>query len=134
MQGLYNEAIDSFIADETPEQGNDIAEILKYIDSQKDNILNVYEVAERFGVSPSNLSHQFKRATGETLSNYIAEHKLRVARELLISTDMDVAQIGERLGYTHPSSFIRMFHKVEGITPAQYREEHSPSQAGPAKH
>ena len=60
--------------------------------------------------------------------------KLRVARELLISTDMDVAQIGERLGYTHPSSFIRMFHKVEGITPAQYREEHSPSQAGPDKH
>ncbi len=125
MQGLYNEAIDSFIAEETPEPGNDIAELVAYIDAQKDDIPNVYEVAERFGVSPSNLSHQFKRATGETLSNYIAAHKLRVARELLVNTDMDVAQIGERLGYTHPSSFIRMFHKVEGITPAQYRDEHA---------
>ena len=76
-------------------------------------------------MSSSNLSHQFKRATGKTLSSYIAEHKVRLAREFLETTDMDVMQIGERLGYTHSSSFIRMFHRVEGVTPMQYREEHA---------
>ena len=71
-----------------------------------------------------------EHATGETLSNYIAGHKLRVARDLLTNTDMDINGIGEILGYTHPSSFIRMFHRVEGITPAQYREEHNAAENG----
>lgn len=127
INDLYTEALDAFIAEEVPAQGNDISDIIAYIDSLRENIPNACELAERFGVSPSNLSHQFKRATGDTLASYIAERKMAIARQLLEETDMDVAQIGEKLGYTHPSSFIRMFHRVQGMTPAQYREEHSAS-------
>ena len=125
IQTLYNEALDTFIAEESPAHEDDIAKIVTYIDEQREEIPNAYELAERFKVSSSNLSHQFKRATGKTLSSYIAEHKVRLAREFLETTDMDVMQIGERLGYTHSSSFIRMFHRVEGVTPMQYREEHA---------
>ena len=115
----------AFFDEKAPSNDDTITDVVAYIDAQRENIPNACEVAEHFGVSPSNLSHQFKRATGETLSNYIAGHKLRVARDLLTNTDMDINGIGEILGYTHPSSFIRMFHRVEGITPAQYREEHN---------
>ena len=125
INDLYTEALDAFIAEEVPAQGNDISDIIAYIDSLHENIPNACELAERFGVSPSNLSHQFKRATGDTLASYIAERKMAIARQLLVETDMDVAQIGEKLGYTHPSSFIRMFHRVQGMTPAQYRDENS---------
>lgn len=125
IQSLYDEAMTAFFDEKAPSNDDTITDVVAYIDAQRENIPNACEVAEHFGVSPSNLSHQFKRATGETLSNYIAGHKLRVARDLLTNTDMDINGIGEILGYTHPSSFIRMFHRVEGITPAQYREEHS---------
>lgn len=125
IQSLYDEAMTAFFDEKAPSNDDTITDVVAYIDAQRENIPNACEVAEHFGVSPSNLSHQFKRATGETLSNYIAGHKLRVARDLLTNTDMDINGIGEILGYTHPSSFIRMFHRVEGITPAQYREEHN---------
>ena len=130
IQSLYDEAMTAFFDEKAPSNDDTITDVVAYIDAQRENIPNACEVAEHFGVSPSNLSHQFKRATGETLSNYIAGHKLRVARDLLTNTDMDINGIGEILGYTHPSSFIRMFHRVEGITPAQYREEHNAAENG----
>ena len=46
-----------------------------------------------------------------------------VAYELLRTKDLSVTEISERLGYAHPSSFIRMFKKIHGVTPTLYREQ-----------
>lgn len=71
----------------------------------------------------SNLSHQFKNRTGYALSDYLNARKLDAACTKLRDTNQSVASIAESLGYAHASSFIRMFKKVYGMTPTQFRVE-----------
>ena len=94
-----------------------------YIDQNYTNRdLYVGSVAEYFGMSTSNLSHKFKTQTGITISEYIIQVKLEYAKELLREEDLSVEEISDMLGYTHPSSFIRVFKKKMGVTPKKFRE------------
>ncbi|CAM4195269.1 AraC family transcriptional regulator [Paenibacillus tarimensis] len=76
--------------------------------------------AERFGLSPYTLSRSFKLAYGKNFVDYVMELRLERGRELLCTTDLKVNEIAESVGY-HPSYFIRLFRKQEGMTPGQYR-------------
>ncbi|MDO3411155.1 AraC family transcriptional regulator [Saccharibacillus sp. CPCC 101409] len=78
--------------------------------------------AERFGVSPYALSRSFKQTYGQTFVDYVMTLRLDKGRELLRTTDLKVNEIAEAVGY-HPSYFIRLFRKQEGMTPGQYRAE-----------
>lgn len=101
-----------------------LRQVIAFIDQhQEDGNLCVSMVADHFDVEISNLSHQFKNGTGYALSDYINARKLDVACTKLRDTRMSVTSIAEGLGYSHASSFIRMFKKVYGITPTQFRSE-----------
>lgn len=76
--------------------------------------------AERFGVSSYTLSRSFKQVYGKNFVDYVIELRLDRGRELLCTTDLKVNEIAESVGY-HPSYFIRLFRKQEGMTPGQYR-------------
>lgn len=105
--------------------GNDehlIERVCKYID---DNIclydLSVSFVSEQFGISISNLSHQFKRQMNRTILEYINERKFAYAASLLRETDYSVLMISTMLGYSQPASFIKKFGSLYGMTPNNYR-------------
>lgn len=112
-------------AEENPDL---ISQVIAYIDEHRaDGSLNVGSVAAQFDLEISNLSHQFKARTGYMISDYINAQKMLVAYELLRISELSVTEISERLGYSHPSSFIRMFKKVQGVTPVLYREQYRAS-------
>ncbi len=101
-----------------------IRQVMAFIDQhQEDGCLSVSMLADTFHMEISNLSHQFKNRTGYALSDYLNARKLDVACAKLRDTRLPVAAIAENLGYAHASSFIRMFKKVYGITPTQFRLE-----------
>ena len=101
-----------------------VRRVLAFVDEHDaDAALNVNMVADAFEMEPSNLSHQFRNWTGYALSDYLNARKLDVACARLRDTRLSVAAIAESLGYAHASSFIRMFKKVYGITPTQFRNE-----------
>jgi AraC-like DNA-binding protein len=96
--------------------------ILKYIEANyREKNFCVQTVADHFGISFSNLSHQFKSNTGKNISAFISELKLAYAKELLVTTRLRVSKIAADLGYFQSSSFIRKFRQIEGITPKEYR-------------
>ena len=72
---------------------------------------SVQSVAAYFGLSVSNLSHYFKKRSGNTLSGFINETKLTLVKQLLEETELPVSEIAQRAGYYHTSNFIRMFKK-----------------------
>ena len=78
-------------------------------------------VADHFGVSISNLSHQFKAQTCCTISDYIREKKFEYAGELLRETEYSVQTIGTIIGYNQTANFIQKFKRYYGITPSEYR-------------
>lgn len=81
-------------------------------------------MAEMFSVSPSWLSHYFKKHMHQTLIEYVNEKKMNEARNLLCASGIGLEELTEKLGYGSVSSFIRSFKKIVGMPPGKYREIH----------
>ena len=78
-------------------------------------------LAEKFFISPYYLSHQFRRVTGFSLINYIQITRVRNAQQLLLYTDMKIADITTSCGFTSFSQFNRVFNKFCHTSPSQFR-------------
>lgn len=76
--------------------------------------------AARLGTSARSLQRQFKE-NGITYSDVVNEVRYEIARSLLATTTLDVAEIGATLGYRDPSSFSRAFMRWSGMSPKAYR-------------
>lgn len=99
-----------------------IQAVIEYIQQHyQEYDLTVSSVADRFHLSVSNLSHQFKTATGVKLSVYIDSLRIERAKHLLTTTTMTIGEISASIGYTSPSSFIRRFKQLTAVTPKEYR-------------
>ncbi|MFD0868693.1 helix-turn-helix domain-containing protein [Paenibacillus residui] len=97
-------------------------QLVAYVDRHyHDNTINLEQIAGEFGFSPSYLTRFFKNQTGDSLMRYIDQIRMEKAKELLRTTDMNLGEIIERVGYIDPTNFIRKFKKLEGVTPIQYR-------------
>lgn len=80
-------------------------------------------VADYFGISISNLSHQFKAQMNCTISEYITEKKFSNVCKLLVETEYSVQEIAKKAGYSQANSFIRKFRQKFGMTPLEYRSK-----------
>lgn len=79
-------------------------------------------MAEYFEMSPAALNTYFKNKAGVTVTQYYTDIKMELARNLLKTTDIPVYEIGLKLGYYGPNSFIRRFKQLTGMTPGEYRD------------
>jgi len=99
-------------------------EILDYIHKHYNEDISVEYFAEKLQMSVGHFSRTFKEEVGEKYVDYIAKVRLQKAKEMLLETDLKIDDIAVKVGYWGRNSFIRMFRKHEGITPAQYRTIH----------
>lgn len=78
-------------------------------------------VAEKLNVHPTYLSILFKEAVGVNFKTYVLEYKMKMAKQMLMATDMPVHSISDKLGYMDAMYFSRIFKKQTGMTPGEYR-------------
>lgn len=96
--------------------------LTEYFDTelQLDNGLpGVQYFADKLSMSPNYFSDLIKRHTGDTASNLIREHVIRLAKNALKSSS-NIAQVAYSLGFQYPQHFTRMFKNQTGMTPKQY--------------
>ncbi len=93
-----------------------------YIEENHDATLSNTELAAVFGYHPFYLSQMLKAKTGLTLRQYVAAYRFRLAKSLLVNTDLPVAEIAERTGFADASYFTKSFRKEVGQTPKEYRK------------
>ena len=99
-----------------------IKEIKDYIAQNfHDNISNI-SIANFFGYHPYYLNTLFSTAEGITLHKYILETRMKKAKELMLSTEKNIAQISDECGFSGASYFSECFMKSYGITPTQFRK------------
>ena len=79
--------------------------------------------ADRFSLTPSNLSHYFKNSAGQGVLEYVQALRKKEACRLLSETDEPVQIVGSKVGMPNVSSFIRFFKQQAGTTPGQYRKQ-----------
>lgn len=82
----------------------------------------IKEEAQALGFSLSQFDRLFKQMTGKSPVLYIMELRVNRAKKLLGDGSYSVAQISNAVGYKDPYYFSRVFKKVTGISPAEYRK------------
>lgn len=85
---------------------------------------SIQDAADQLGLSASYLSQYFKQQTGETLTGYVADLRIKKACTLLETTTMPLQMVSESVGYYNLNSFIRRFKQITGVTPGEYRRVH----------
>ena len=84
--------------------------------------LNISMIADIYNVNISYLSNEFKKKTGIGALDYLQITRIEKAKELLRNTEKKNKEILSEVGFTNEVSFIRVFKRLEGITPGQFRE------------
>jgi two-component system response regulator YesN len=74
-----------------------------------------------FFINPSYCSYLFKEKTGENFNDFVNRIRIEKAKELLKSSPEKVYKIAKTLGYDNTKYFFRVFKKVTGYTPEEYR-------------
>lgn len=96
----------------------------EYIYSHIKERITIEDLADEFGVSAGYLSRLFKKQTGVSVSAYIREQKIDIAKNLLRFSDYSMIDIANRLSFSSQSHFIQQFRESVGMTPKKYRDEY----------
>ena len=87
------------------------------------NTFSATELAKRSGFSPSYFRALFKEANGLSPLQYQNQIKINRAKELLLSGEYNVTETAESLGFNNIYYFSRLFKKLTGIPPSEYRQK-----------
>lgn len=105
--------------------------IIKSIDFLQKNFaqkLSIDTLASEANMSKSTFLRYFKTYYDTTPLEYINRYRVQEAKRLLIESKLNVTTIAQECGFFDSSHFIRLFKKIENITPAQFRAENRPLQ------
>jgi len=83
--------------------------------------ITLEEAAEIMYMNPSYFSSYFKKETGMNFSDYLNTVRISYAKQFLSLPDYKVYEICEKVGFSDLSYFCRVFRKMEGISPSEYR-------------
>lgn len=98
-----------------------IAKVCEYIDQNFEEPVTLGEVASLVGMSESAFSHFFKKKTNTSFKDYLTNHRITKACQMLSETTHSIAEICMACGFNNLSNFIRIFKKKKGTTPSEYR-------------
>jgi AraC-like DNA-binding protein len=84
---------------------------------------NVEYYAQLLAITPAYLNEVVKSLTGNTAKQLIMERIVLEAENLLLHTNLDIAQIAHMLNFSEPTHFVKFFKKERNITPKAYRQQ-----------
>lgn len=96
--------------------------IKKYIEENYKENLSLDGISEIFGISSKYLSRLFKQKAGVNLTEYVNAVRVSRAKELLMNTHNKIGEIYSMVGFDSRATFLRVFKKLEGYSPKEYRE------------
>ncbi|MDF2988263.1 MAG: response regulator [Eubacterium sp.] len=99
-----------------------IIEIVKdYISKHYNEDITLAKITELVFVNANYFSEMFKNNTGENFIDYLTRFRIDKAKVLLKDVAIKTYEVGRLVGYDDPNYFSKVFKKVVGITPSQYR-------------
>jgi len=97
----------------------------EFIENNFRNKITVDELASMLALSRRNLERRFKKATSNTVSEYIQRVKIEAAKLSLESSMENVNEVMYNVGYQDPKAFRGIFKKITGLSPVQYRNKYN---------
>lgn len=97
----------------------------KFIEENYMNPISAADVAKNVYLSTGHANLCFTNECNISIFGYINWYRIKIAKQLLTETDLHVTLIAERVGYNSKTSFYLAFKRSTGISPTEYRQQHS---------
>ena len=111
-----------------PQKGHKDVAVRKaqeYIETNVHVQISVAELASMFALGRRNLERRFKKATANTVKEYMQRVKIEAVKKSLESTQGGVYEAMAEVGYADPKTFRAVFKKLTGLSPLQYRSRYN---------
>ncbi|KGE19303.1 response regulator [Paenibacillus wynnii] len=119
---VFSSALNEIRTGRLEMSGTAVETVKRWITANYNQHAELNHLANIVFLTPSYLSKLFKQETGMTLTDYIIEIRIRKAKQLLKnSPDLKVHEIGSEVGYPDPAYFNKLFKRVVGVTPNEYK-------------
>lgn len=108
---------------QTSSKRRDLQNIKEYIDLHYQTKITLDELAGTFYINKFYLTRIFREQFGVTISSYLLQVRITHAKKLLRYSDLTIEKIGAECGMSDSNYFARMFKKVEGMSPGEFRRQ-----------
>lgn len=113
-----------YLSDNTVNVSPFVQKAIQYMNEHLSEDLCREQIASHVYLNPAYLSRLFKKETGQSLTEYIMEARIAKAKPLLEKTNLKVSDIAMTVGYDNFSHFTKMFKKITGFSPVEYRRKY----------
>jgi AraC family transcriptional regulator len=97
--------------------------VVDFIEENLDRDLSLQVMAVEAEISPLYLPRAFKTAIGQSPHQYVLQRRIQKAKNLLMSTDIPIADIALAVGFSSQSHLSNWFLRLVGVSPASYRRQ-----------
>ncbi|SFS69068.1 AraC family transcriptional regulator [Paenibacillus sp. BC26] len=102
---------------------NIIEFVMNYMEQHYRDDITLDILSDKLNISASYLSTYFKSKTGMNFIDYINNYRIDLAKSLLKGADLRIQDVASQVGYQNINSFNRMFKKISGVTPSEFRKQ-----------
>ena len=99
-----------------------LEQVKHHLDSHYRQPLSLPELGKIFHYSPSHLNMLFRKQYHMPILKYILYKRIDLAEKMLQTTSLEVKQVAYQTGFNDPLYFSRMFRKIKGRSPSEYRK------------
>jgi transcriptional regulator GlxA family with amidase domain len=103
----------------------EIVKVQEFIESHVQERITIDQLADTFNIGRRTLERRFKKATNNTLIEYIQRVKIEASKKQLESGRKTVGEVMFDVGYTDAKAFRDVFKKVAGLSPVDYRSRYN---------
>ncbi|MEW4285436.1 response regulator [Priestia koreensis] len=115
---------------ETKKKNRDVIyEIEQFLQQNFVRDVKLQEISDRFYLSREYISRRFKQQFNENISDYLVKIRMQKAKHLLQNEQLKVYEVANMTGYQDDKYFRKVFKKIEGITPNEYRSSYLKSRS-----
>lgn len=98
-----------------------VTQLKRYLEEHCRETITGEQLGKLFGYHPFYLNRIFRQHTHQTIHLYQMQCRMKAACVMLTTTDQNVKEIADALGFSNPSYFSEMFKKLRGVSPLEYR-------------
>ncbi len=96
--------------------------IKEYLDNALFSNITIEEIALQMHLSKIQITREFTKYYNQTPYNYLLTIKIKMAEQLLIHSNLRVNEISDKLAFSDPHYFSRIFKKKTGLPPSEYQQ------------
>lgn len=122
---------EAFLQQEEPQEKDEKAESMKnqalaehirvYLETHYMEDISLQDAAEQLNYSDAYFCRFFKQNFDKSFIMYLSELRVEKAKELLADFTVNIKEIGQKVGYRDSSYFTKVFKRITGVTPSEYR-------------